>query len=203
VARRYPAEFAPFGATADDSAASLAALRTLIPTGGGIALFTTAPIPVPDGLVPMMQLTALQMGAMRMEAPAGGAPIESLGDGAAAEMAALVEQTRPGPFASRTHELGTYLGIRIGGQLVAMAGERMRLNGASEVSAVCTHPEHRGKGYARRLVAALSRQILERGEMPFLHVFSNNAPAIALYRQMGFAELRTMHLTVLRHAPAG
>jgi predicted GNAT family acetyltransferase len=200
VARRYPAEFAPFAATSDDSPASLAALRPLIPRDGGVALFTAAPIPVPVGLSVIMQATALQMAATSVEPPSGGlAPTELAADDLA-DMAALVDLTRPGPFAARTRELGTYLGIRVDGRLVAMAGERMRADGVSEISAVCTHPDHRGQGHARRVVAALANLVLARGERPFLHVFDGNAPAIALYRQMGFAEQRRMHLTVLRHA---
>jgi predicted GNAT family acetyltransferase len=109
----------------------------------------------------------------------------------------LVALTRPGPFAARTTELGRFLGIRVNGRLAAIAGERLRLDGFTEVSAVCTHPKHRRKGYAAMLVSAAARNILARGERPFLHVLPDNAAAIAAYEALGFERRRVMHLTVL------
>ncbi|WP_342775856.1 GNAT family N-acetyltransferase [Micromonospora pisi] len=102
------------------------------------------------------------------------------------EMLDLVARTDPGPFAPRTVELGTYLGIRRDGALVAMAGERMRVPGLTEISAVCTDPAHRGQGLANRLVRAVAAGIRHRGETPFLHVAGHNINAIRLYESMGF-----------------
>jgi GNAT superfamily N-acetyltransferase len=102
------------------------------------------------------------------------------------EMLDLVERTRPGPFAKRTRELGTYLGIRRGGALVAMAGERMRVAGYTEVSSVCTDPAYRGVGLATRLIGALVAGIRARGDVPFLHAAESNTGAIRLYRELGF-----------------
>jgi predicted GNAT family acetyltransferase len=113
-------------------------------------------------------------------------------------MIALVELTKPGPFSTRTHELGTFLGIRIDGQLVAMTGERMKPGNFTEMTAVCVHPDHRGRGYAQALLGAVARGIVARGEIPFLHVFSNNESAIALYRRQGMEIRRRLHVTVLR-----
>jgi len=110
----------------------------------------------------------------------------------------LVELTKPGPFAARTIALGSYIGIRQGGQLVAMAGERMRFDGFTEISAVCTHPDHRGRGHAFFLVGTLMRSILERGETPFLHIYSDNTSAAALYRKLGFTYRRSIAVTVLK-----
>jgi predicted GNAT family acetyltransferase len=109
------------------------------------------------------------------------------------EMLALVERTRPGPFRNRTIELGTYLGIRRGGALVAMAGERLHPPGWTEISAVCTDPAYRGQGLATRLVLAVAAGIRARGETPFLHAAASNVNAIRLYESLGFR---------LRHRPA-
>src|SRR5262249_52998820 len=114
----------------------------------------------------------------------------TLGDEDAAEMLALARLTEPGPFLPRTHAMGSFIGIRIGGQLVAMAGERMRFPGYTEVSGVCTHPDFRGRGYARRLSATVASRIEARGEQPFLHAWKSNDAAVSLYEDLGF-QLRT------------
>jgi predicted GNAT family acetyltransferase len=121
-----------------------------------------------------------------------------LGDADSPEMIELTTLTKPGPFGKRTHELGTYLGIRHAGKLVAMAGERMKVPGWTEVSAVCTHPEHIGHGYARILMAEVMRRIRSRGEMPFLHVREDNLRAIELYQRLGFITRVRQHFAVLR-----
>jgi predicted GNAT family acetyltransferase len=92
----------------------------------------------------------------------------------------------PGPFVERTHELGRFIGVRHEGQLVAMAGERMKPEGFTEISGVCTHPDHRGRGYAAALMCEVARAIFARGETPFLHAFDDNTNAIALYERLGF-----------------
>jgi predicted GNAT family acetyltransferase len=106
--------------------------------------------------------------------------------------------TKPGPFSAGAIVLGSYLGVRCAGKLIAMAGERMRFDGFSEISAVCTHPEYRGCGYASSLVRALVRQIIARGETPFLHLYSDNTTAAALYTKLGFTHRRSLIVTVLR-----
>jgi predicted GNAT family acetyltransferase len=126
--------------------------------------------------------------------------IGTLGAADAPAMMELTKLTRPGPFTPRTHELGTFLGIRIDGRLVAMAGERMKPANYTEMTAVCVHPDYRGRGYAQMLLGAVSRQISARGEIPFLHVFSDNAGAIALYRRQGMEIRRRIWVTVLARA---
>lgn len=113
-------------------------------------------------------------------------------------MAALASLTKPGPFRVRTHELGEYFGIRRDGELVAMAGERFKVPGFTEISAVCTHPTATGGGLASGLIGLLIDRITARGETPFLHVHPDNANAIRLYVKLGFVERRRMHFQVLR-----
>jgi ribosomal protein S18 acetylase RimI-like enzyme len=123
-------------------------------------------------------------------------PIEADGDGMAIlrmtaadadAMVALTTLAFPGFFRERTHEMGNYYGIRVDGELVAMAGERLALPGMREISAVVTHPEHTGKGYARRLMNCLLREHAKAGLVSFLHVSERNTRAVALYERMGFA----------------
>jgi GNAT superfamily N-acetyltransferase len=117
------------------------------------------------------------------------APVR-LGTQHVAQMLALVELTRPGPFGPRTIELGEYVGCFEGERLVAMAGERMRAGAFREISGVCTHPAYQGRGLARRLIDTLIRREIERGETPFLHVLRSNVNAVGMYERMGFRHYR-------------
>lgn len=101
-------------------------------------------------------------------------------------MSELVARTKPGPFGPRTIAMGTYLGVVEDGALVAMAGERLRPPGYSEISAVCTDEAHRGRGLATRLVLAMVAVVRDRGDVPFLHAAASNTPAIGLYEALGF-----------------
>src|SRR5689334_2909734 len=123
--------------------------------------------------------------------------VEPLTDADAAQMLALATLTRPGPFFARTHQLGEFIGVRIDGQLAAMAGERMKPDGFTEVSGVCTHPDHRGRGYAGVLSSLVAERIIARGEVPFLHAFADNAAAIGLYETLGFRIRARPTMTVL------
>jgi predicted GNAT family acetyltransferase len=109
---------------------------------------------------------------------------------------------KPGPFTTRTHELGTFIGVKREGRLAAMAGERMHVPGYTEISAVCTHPNYAGNGYAKALMVGLIGQIRRRNEIPILHVRSSNTHAISLYRRIGFADRRHFHFTVIGKSAA-
>jgi predicted GNAT family acetyltransferase len=113
-------------------------------------------------------------------------PARALGPDDVGEMLALVALTRPGPFAGRTVELGGYVGVFDGSTLVAMAGERLAPPGFREISAVCTHPDHRGRGLAAGLTTLVARRIVGRGEWPFLHHAADNEPARRVYEALGF-----------------
>ncbi|WP_343518051.1 GNAT family N-acetyltransferase [Sphingomonas sp.] len=193
---RYRPEINILAAAADDSPEALAALAALVPPGGKIATVEAAETPVPPGLTVAKQAMLVQMVAER---PAPPEPVDylDLGDADAPEMVALATLTEPGPFVEATHELGAFIGVRVDGRLVAMAGERMRAPGLTEVSAVCTHPEWRGRGYAGKLMRVVMDRIAARGEAPFLHSYATNAGAIALYEKLGFRVRREVIATFL------
>jgi predicted GNAT family acetyltransferase len=199
-ARRYPPALAPFAAMADTSPQSFAALGALMSRSDYAVLFTPEPVAAPAEFKILLAKTGEQMIGTPVETSAPTADIATLGADDVAAMMELTKLTNPGPFALRTHELGTFLGIRIDGQLVAMAGERMKPADYTEITAVCVHPDHRGRGYAQLLLGAVARQILARGEIPFLHVFSDNHSAIALYRRQGMVIRRRICVTVLGRA---
>jgi ribosomal protein S18 acetylase RimI-like enzyme len=196
-ARRYPPDVAPFAALADESAQSWAALHALLGAGEPVVLFTPAPPAPPAQFDIVMAATGEQMIGAPAETNIETPPLVVLGADDVPAMRELVELTKPGPFGPRTHELGHFFGIKIGGRLAAMTGERMAPANYTEMTAVCVHPDFRGRGYAQVLLAAVSRQILARGEIPFLHVFSDNASAIALYKRQGMTIRRRLHVTVL------
>jgi ribosomal protein S18 acetylase RimI-like enzyme len=197
-ARRYPTAITPFADMTDMSTQSFAALGALM-SGPEIAvLFTPDAVTAPAGFKMLLAETGEQMIGTPAESPIPGVEIVTLGADDVPGMLALTELTKPGPFSARTHELGTYLGIRIDGQLIAMTGERMKPGNYTEMTAVCVHPSHRGRGYAQALLGAVAGQISARGEIPFLHVFTDNTSAIALYRRQGMEIRRRLHVTVLQ-----
>ncbi len=195
-ALRYRPEINILAAAADDSSEALAALAALVPPGGRIATVEGAETPVPPGLTVVKQAMLAQM---VLERPVLAEPLDflDLGDADAPEMVALATLTEPGPFVESTHRLGEFIGIRMDGQLVAMSGERMRAPGLTEVSAVCTHPDWRGRGLAGKLMRVVMARIVARGETPFLHSYASNAGAIALYEKLGFRVRREVIATFL------
>lgn len=205
-ALRFDAEVTPFGALPHaPDAAAWDALRTLA-GAGGVAVLFRAPVEVPAGWEVLARMPCDQMVYERTEPPRPAANLAApaaldLGDADAAEMRALVAATRPGPFATRTHQLGRYLGVRDGGRLVAMAGERLRVPGATEISAVCTDPAYQRRGLAAALVSTLIGDCLARGERAFLHVADDNHGARRVYQALGF-RTRTRVDALLLRAPA-
>ena len=197
-ARRYPTAITPFADMAEISPGGFAALGAMM-LGSEIAvLFTPDPVSAPAEFKVLLAETAEQMIGTPAEVPAGDVEILTLGAADVPDMMSLTTLTKPGPFSLRTHELGTFLGIRVGGELVAMAGERMKPADYTEITAVCVHPAHRGHGYGQILLSAVSRHILARGEIPFLHLFTSNTSALALYRRQGMEIRRNLYVTVLQ-----
>lgn len=153
---------------------------------------------MPDGWALEVETTIVKM-VWDAPAPAGEyalAPIR-LDPTHVAQARALAELTNPGPFGSRTIEMGEYVGYFTEGRLIAMAGERMHAGNLREVSAVCTHPDHEGRGLARDLMRYLVQKQLKRGELPFLHVLQQNARALRIYGKMGFRTYREMPVRIV------
>jgi len=200
LARRYAADVNLFAAARDESPAALAALAELVQPGERVFLLQVPDIVVPAGLVAVKAARGVQMVATRSIPATMEDDIVQLTDEDAPEMLALAKLTEPGPFLARTHAMGTFRGIRIGGRLAAMAGERFRFPGYTEVSGVCTHPDFRGRGLARRLSAAVASRIESRGERPFLHAWKTNRPAISLYESLGFEFRTEVDVQVLERA---
>lgn len=198
---RLAPDFGLFAAAADGSAGSGAALARLVAEAGALWTIEREPAPPPRGLRIAGRRPCVQM-TLAALAGDGGGPEEPvvLGEADAAAMLALATLTRPGPFFARTHRLGRFLGVRRGGRLVAMAGERLRPPGYTEVSGVCTHPDHRGHGHAARLMRAVADAILMRGETPFLTCYADQLATIALYGRLGFATRATIQATILATA---
>jgi predicted GNAT family acetyltransferase len=135
-----------------------------------------------------------------LEPGAAGAQAVPLTAADAPEMLALAGLTQPGPFFAATHTMGGFWGLRIDGRLAAMAGERMRFLGHTEVSGVCVHPDFRGRGLARTLSALVGAGIHARGEVPFLHAWTTNTAAIALYESLGFRQRAEVDVVVMARA---
>ncbi len=202
-ALRLAPDFGLFAAAADASAESIAALELLVPADGALATVGIAE-PTPSSGVSTARHIVWQMVCEELTGSDRPPTFEmrGLSEGDAPQMLALATLTKPGPFFVRTHELGDFVGVTDSdGTLVAMAGERMKLEGFTEVSGVCTEPDSRGRGYAGALMRVVAGAILARGETPFLHSYAHNAGAIALYQSLGFKLRRELTMTVLTRTP--
>jgi ribosomal protein S18 acetylase RimI-like enzyme len=208
-ALRYPPDVSPFAALApgrdeNQEDENWAALTALVGRGG-VAILTGPAQARTIARLPAdwkigERLSGVQMIATEALISEPDPEAVRLGGEDVAEMLDLVSRTEPGPFLPRTPEMGSYLGIRRGGALVAMAGERMHPPGWTEISAVCTDPAFRGQGLAGRLIRAVAHGIRERGETPFLHAAAGNAGAIGLYESLGFV-VRLRPEFFFLHAP--
>ncbi len=201
-AARYPADVSIFAAVADgDDPQAWAELLAL--TGpGGQALVALPSLQVPAPWEVVFVDPGVQMigdGAHGAE----GCDIVALTHDDVPAMLELIQRTRPGPFLRRTIDLGTYLGIRRDGELVAMAGERMSLGGWTEISAVCTDVAYRGQGMATRLVKAVIAGIQARGDVPILHVAASNTAALRMYESLGFRSRAALTFALIQAPSPG
>jgi predicted GNAT family acetyltransferase len=187
AARRYPPDISPITGFPDNGPVDVAALEALVEIGDDMgAVGPCAPI-LASNWETLLEERVTQMIRRELSPLAeGDVHVLALGKADVADMSALVELTQPGPFRSRTIELGRFIGIREGGRLVAMAGERMWIGDCREVSGVCTHPDAQGRGYARALTGRVVNRMRGDRQIPILHVLSTNLRAIEMYRTLGF-----------------
>jgi predicted GNAT family acetyltransferase len=203
LVRRYPAEIGPLAALREATPEAYAELAALVPEGDHAVLFFMGTAAIPEGWQLVRGGTLVQMVCpVAPEEPRPGTVVE-LGPEDYPEMLALATLTEPGPFRAQTGQLGGFVGIRVDGRLAAMAGQRLSLEGFAEVSAVCTHPEFRGRGFAQALVATVARAIHATRRVPFLTAFEENTGAIRVYEQVGFVERRRIELAVVRPPALG
>jgi predicted GNAT family acetyltransferase len=196
-AKRYTPSVHPFACSRDESPESLQALADIAAPGETLVFLQADEFVLPPGFTATLTAFGVQMVAERHMAEIEDARIEKLGEEDAAEMLELATLTKPGPFTLKAQALGDFWGIRENGRLIAMAGERLKQDGLSEVSGVCTHPDHRGKGLGRLLTLYVAGKIFARGEQAFLHTFATNAAAIGLYESIGFRLRTRMHVAAI------
>jgi ribosomal protein S18 acetylase RimI-like enzyme len=198
-ALRIDRGYGVFGVAADTGAEAQAALAALVPADGELWIVEGDPWPVPPGVREVKRAVLAQMVAEGPPPAArdGEPTIIALHDSDAPEMAALADHAQPGPWGPATHRYGPFFGVREDGRLLAMAGQRMLMPGMAEVSGVATWADCRGRGLARALIGHVMREMVARGETPFLHSYADNAGAIALYESLGFRIRRHVHVLVI------
>lgn len=199
LARRYPAGIGPLSAIKEATPEAYEDLAAIVPEGDIAVLFFEDHPQVPAGWELLRDGTLVQMVCSKVpeQSPLDDI-IVSMKPADFPKMVALATLTEPGPFRDDTAKLGEFLGIRVDGRIAAMAGQRLSPTGFTEVSAVCTHPDFRGRGYAQALVAAVARSIHAQGRTPFLTSLEANTGAVRVYQQVGFVVRRTFQLAVLK-----
>jgi len=199
AAVRYPDGMPPFAALRGEPVAALEELASLMAPDAAVALTSPLPDPLPTGWKTLGEIRLIQMVCEGSIAPPEVMP-ELLSADDVPEMLALVEATQPGPFGPRSIELGRYVGYRSEqGALLAMAGERLRPPGYTEVSAVCTHPDARRKGLGEAATRGIAAVAQRRGEVPFLHLEASKSDVLVpFYERLGFARRRALTLRILQ-----
>jgi ribosomal protein S18 acetylase RimI-like enzyme len=195
--RRYRADVAMFVAVENPLDPDMPGLLDLI-GNDTVGFVTIGPVSLPHGVEVVRIADVLQMVVNQWKPVPVTLDIHALGEADERQMVELVDITKPGPFAPRARLMGEYRGLFDNGRLIAMSGERMRTSAFTEISAVCTHPDYRGRGYAKQFVSVGGNEIILTGKTPFLHVYADNALAIATYEKLGFVRSRMMRFTVIK-----
>lgn len=194
----FDVEVSPFAGFAEENQHGFSELYELLPPGRKILYATTSSITQPAGWQLTHEIKGLQFVYEGDDIKAEFSNVLPLTETHVEEMIELVRLTKPGPFGKRTIDFGSYFGIFDSGKLVAMTGQRLHIENYTEISAVCTHPDHLGKGYASVLLQHQLQIILQQGQYPFLHVRDDNERAIALYQRLGFTISRPMNFYFMK-----
>lgn len=183
----FQQDVAPFAGTKDNSAEEFSTLINNLPGDSVFVIFSRNEVDIPKELKVLRHFQMFQM-VYDGDAPAEeiNTVLSDLANEHIDEMLSLTKLTNPGPFLQRTIEFGNYTGVITDGKLVAMAGHRMQPLPYVEISAVCTHPQHTGKGYAAKLLKEQAKRIMAAGKIPFLHVLQENTGAVRVYERIGF-----------------
>jgi GNAT superfamily N-acetyltransferase len=199
LVKYFDEEVSPFAGFPEHYKNGFANLYELLPAGRKILYAIPSLIPAPAGWDVQHEIKGLQF--VYTGTPVSldqQIPIVQLTETDVDQMIALTRLTKPGPFGKRTIDFGDYFGIFNNDRLVAMTGQRLHIENYTEISAVCTHPDHLGKGYAALLIRHQLQHIMEQGQHPFLHVRADNERAITLYERLGFTISREMNFYFLR-----
>ncbi|HTM96552.1 MAG TPA: GNAT family N-acetyltransferase [Croceibacterium sp.] len=200
-ALRYQPEVNVFVSPVDHGAEALAAAAALVTPGDRAYIVQAEPAPELPGLTAVLRSPLVQM---VFEGPVPAREVDEeitrLAEGDADEMLALAILQQPGPFRRETRRMGRFVGVKRDGRLAAMAGERFHFPGFCELSGVCTHPDFGGEGLGTRLSTHVTRAILDRGETPFLHAWSDNYGAIALYERLGYRIRRELNVAIFERS---
>jgi ribosomal protein S18 acetylase RimI-like enzyme len=203
VAKYFPSDISPFAGVKELTTDNFQTLYDIIPFDSPVAIFTNEKTLVPAPWHIINRIDGYQLLFTKTLLPETSAiAITKLDERHIPEMLTLTKLTNPGPFLSNTIAFGNYEGILANGKLVAMAGQRLHSGNFVEISAVCTHPSHLGKGYARHLIQSQIRQIQANSEVPYLHVRADNERAIKIYQSMGFEIRNELIIYVIRKLKA-
>ena len=198
----FAADVSPFVGFAVPTQPAFEALRALVPAGLRLGIISPETLAIPPPWQVVRQIAVWQMvQAQPAWGAVGGPRLMPLGPEHVPAMLALTKRTNPGPFLGNTLAFGHYKGIFEGDELVAMAGQRLHAPPYAEISAVCTHPDYLGRGYASHLLRHQARRIRAAGGTPFLHVKTDNATAIKVYQTLGFAVRREMNICIVQERP--
>lgn len=195
---RYDPLISPFAAVENDEAETLQSLADLVAPGETIVMVRSEPIVAPKEFEVVSEARLVQMVAAQDLSADADDRLVPLSEANDEEALALATLTKPGPFASNTMRMGKFWGVFEDGRLVAMAGERLRQPGWAEMSAVCVHPDQRGKGLARVLSTRVTADLQARGEQPYLHCYETNQGAMRLYESLGYRVRTGLNVMVAR-----
>jgi ribosomal protein S18 acetylase RimI-like enzyme len=193
----FAPEVAPFVGMPEWTEPSLQLFESTLPTARRFSLMQEESVTIPTSMLVHFAAPLYQMICVDFQPAFQGHTLVPLTEEHLPQMLELTALTKPGPFFAQTIQFGGYVGVFDGDQLIAMGGERLKVPGYTEVSAICTHPDYRGRQLARHILSHVSQQIIHRGEVPFLHSLTTNEPALKVYQQLGYRPNRHIYYAIV------